>query len=114
MSENNFIACGGTGAHVMLAMVRLHVLGSPFGFFISKKDTDGNFPNLFLVDQDYNEITEDGEERTAWGKVKELIQTHPGRYNPSEKFRLPSLPSTGQPAAPLPVGAKGKGINPPE
>ena len=111
MSKNNFIACGGTGAHVLLAMVRLHVLGSPFGFFISKKDR--NFPNLFLVDQDYNEITEDGEERTAWGKVKELINTHPGRYKPSEKFCLPSLPSMGEPVAPLPVGENGDEIDPP-
>ncbi|MYC24629.1 MAG: hypothetical protein F4X56_01760, partial [Gammaproteobacteria bacterium] len=75
--NNRFIACGGTGAHVMLAMVRLHILGSPFGLFFK---TGNNLPDLFLVDQDSGDGKEQ-DKRTPWQEVKHLIKVHPGKYD---------------------------------
>jgi len=101
---NHFVACGGTGAHVMLAMVRLHILGRPFGFFCGKKGA--NFPDLFLVDQDSGLATKNGDMTTAWGEVNKLVKEHPGRHQPQKyfgvnrKLRLSKL-------TPLPVDVKG-------
>ncbi|MCY4674006.1 MAG: hypothetical protein OXD43_09640 [Bacteroidetes bacterium] len=91
---NYLIACGGTGAHVMLAMVRLHILGEPFAFFDTPVDdtSEGKFrfPNLFLVDQDDGDR---GEKNTAWQKVRNLIEAHPGRYHCQDAFGLDILPN---------------------
>ncbi len=106
MKKNSFVACGGTGAHVMLAMVRLHILGYPFGFFTNKRDGK-NFPDLFLVDQDsHQNATEEMDgtgDSTAWGEVQKLIKKHPGRYAPSEVFGFKRLPNY-KIVTPLPVG----------
>jgi len=107
MKENYFIACGGTGAHVMLAMVRLHILGSPFGLFISKGD-GRNFPDIFLIDADDAPAPKKGE-CTAWQKVKELIERHPGQYDCDEAFnnktgKLPEYSSV----KPLPLFSEGE------
>ena len=106
--ENRFIACGGTGAHVMLAMVRLHMLGYPFGFFTKKGE---NFPDLFLVDQDSGDGKEQ-EESTPWQEVKNLIKVHPGKYNLAESFGRSDLPIC-QDVSPLPVGESKDWYKPP-
>ncbi len=114
---SSFVACGGTGAHVMLAMVRLHILGYPFGFFSRKKD--GSFPDLFLVDQDNHQSAADeggkGSDEgatTAWGEVQELINKHPGRYRPEAVFGFKRLPHK-KGVTPLPVGPNRDWFNPP-
>lgn len=106
--KNCFIACGGTGAHVMLAMVRLHMLGYPFGFFEKKGKT---FPDLFLVDQDSG----DGKEQdlsTPWQEVKNLIRIHPGNHDTSKHFGRPD-PPIRQDVTPLPVGENSDWYRPP-
>ncbi len=104
--NSRFIACGGTGAHVMLAMVRLHILGYPFGFFFK----DGNkFPDLFLVDQDSG----DGKNKsTPWQEVKHLIKIHPGRYNLPKYLGRQDLPICKD-VSPLPVGKDKNWYKPP-
>ena len=97
--NNRFIACGGTGAHVMLAMVRLHMLGYPFGFFVK---AGKKFPDLFLVDQDSGDGKEQ-EESTPWQEVKNLIKNHPGKYDLAEFFGRPDQPICRD-VSPLPVG----------
>ncbi len=97
---NYFVACGGTGAHVMLAMVRLHLLGYPFGFFKDKR-----FPDLFLIDQDDGGGTRGGG-TTAWEEVKKLLEKHSGRYDPKTAFGFNGTPNT-QTVMPLPVGEDG-------
>ncbi len=106
--SNRFIACGGTGAHVMLAMVRLHILGYPFGFFFKA----GNiFPDLFLVDQDSG-FAKDPEKSTAWQEVKHLIRVHPGKYDLVEYLGRPDEPICRD-VSPLPVGEDKDWFKPP-
>jgi len=95
--KNRFIACGGTGAHVMLAMVRMHILGYPFGFFFNE---NCEFPDLFLVDQDSGDGKSD--KSTAWQEVKDLIESHPGKKYDLNKH-LGNTP-TPKDISPLPVG----------
>ena len=92
------VACGGTGAHVALAFVRLHTLGHALGFF---RGTGGplEFPSIFLVDQDAG----DGrEEKTAWQLTRQLVSDHPAAHD--------WFAATGRPeplcreVTPLPVG----------
>ena len=45
---NNLVLCGGTGAHVAVALLRLHTLGHLVGFFGIDE-----FPDLYLLDQDH-------------------------------------------------------------
>ncbi len=97
MNNNYFVGCGGTGAHVMLAMIRLHILGYPFGLFT--KNPDNKFPDLILIDQD--QTPSNG---TAWKKVIDLLKDHPGRLIPRELFRSNCLP-TYKGITPLPDGA---------
>jgi len=92
--KNYFVGCGGTGAHVMLAMVRLHILGYPFGLF--NKGDSKKFPDLILVDQDTT--TDNG---TAWAKVHDLLKKHPGRFKPRQLFASNQLP-LAQDITPLP------------
>lgn len=49
---NALVVCGGTGAHIALAMVRLHTLGHALGFFRQTQSKALQFPTLYLVDQD--------------------------------------------------------------
>ena len=106
---NRLIACGGTGAHVVLAMMRLHMLGYPLGFFRNKAtDKPVEFPDLYLVDQDSG----DGiNELTAWQAVRGLIDRHPGRYNVGALGRESVLESKS--VTPLPVGERKQWPAPP-
>ena len=104
--NNRFVACGGTGAHVMLAMVRLHILGYPFGFFYK---AGNNLPDLFLVDQDSG----DGKDKsTPWQEVKHLIKVHPGKYNLGKYLGRPDIPICKD-VSPLPVGKDKNWYKPP-
>ena len=47
--NNTLVVCGGTGAHVALALVRLHTLGQPLGFFRDADDNPLAFPTIYLV-----------------------------------------------------------------
>lgn len=49
---NTLVVCGGTGAHVALALLRLHTLGYALGFFRHPDGKPLAFPTLYLVDQD--------------------------------------------------------------
>ena len=49
MKNNTLVVCGGTGAHVALALVRLHTLGQPLGFFRDTDDKPLAFPTVYLV-----------------------------------------------------------------
>ena len=106
---NRLIACGGTGAHVVLAMMRLHMLGYPLGFFRNKATGKPvEFPDLYLVDQDSG----DGiNELTAWQAVRGLIDRHPGRYNVRALGRESVLESKS--VTPLPVGERKQWPAPP-
>ena len=76
--NNTLVVCGGTGAHVALALVRLHTLGQPLGFFRDADDNPLAFPTIYLVDQDSG----DGDrEETAWQRTRRLVASHPGRYD---------------------------------
>ena len=108
--QNYFVACGGTGAHVMLAAVRLHILGYPFGFFAPKNGT--NFPDFFLIDQDAGVVAVSDDKNTAIGEVEELLRIHPGRYSPITTFGVNRVPELSR-VTPLPVGSDGKFFAPP-
>ena len=99
--KNYFVACGGTGAHVMLAMIRLHILGYPFGLFVGQGGK--KFPDLFLVDQDDTNGVNGGKS-TAWEEVKKLLGEHPGRFKPGDLFISNRLPRH-EVVSPLPVGS---------
>ena len=107
---NYLIACGGTGAHVALAMCRLHFLGYPLGFFRdATNDELVPFPDLFLVDQDSG----DGiRERTAWQAVRALLEQHPGRYHWKKATGRENKPAI-ESVSPLPLGELREWYNPP-
>lgn len=72
---NTLIGCGGTGAHVALAFLRLHALGDPLGFFRhGGKPMD--LPALYLVDQDSGDGA-DSKEPTAWQALRRVLERHP-------------------------------------
>ena len=90
----------------MLAMVRMHLLGYPFGLFTASKNQDSSFPDLFLVDQDDGNAVEKNE-ATAWQKVKHLIDLHPGKYDCRKAFNNTSNePPKCQSVSPLFSGIK--------
>lgn len=102
---NALILCGGTGAHVGVAFLRLHTLGFALGFFRPEGPGGGRsfeFPKFYLVDQDAG----DGDERepTAWQLARRLRDRHPGRFD-----WLGTIGREGGPemenVTPLPVGA---------
>lgn len=107
--ENSLILCGGTGAHVGVALLRLHTLGYALGFF----DQGGKpfvFPKIFLVDQDSG----DGSERepTAWQLANSLVSLHPGRFDwfaASGNDEGPDLIKV----TPLPIGPNQQWFKPP-
>lgn len=107
--ENSLILCGGTGAHVGVALLRLHTLGHALGFF----DQGGkpfDFPKIFLVDQDSG----DGSDRepTAWQLANSLVHLHPGRFDwfaASGNSEGPELIKV----TPLPVGPNQQWFRPP-
>ena len=107
---NQLIVCGGTGAHVARALVRLQLIGYPLGYFCHR--TDGSplkFPDVTLVDQDSgNGINSP----TAWEEVRGLLGRHLDRpdwkhaFGRDNKLRLESV-------SPLPVGARREWFNAP-
>ncbi len=92
---NTLIGCGGTGAHVALAFVRLHALGDPLGFFQQGR-RPMDLPALYLVDQDFGDGA-DPDKATAWQKVRQALEEHPSRRNADEQ-------PPGIEVSPLPVG----------
>ena len=107
--KNSLVVCGGTGAHVALAMVRLHTLGYALGFFRSPEGKPVGFPTLYLVDQDSG----DGTHRaTAWQEVRRLIDGHPARYDWHATTGLPDPPKL-RVVTPLPIGIDKNWFDPP-
>ena len=107
--KNTLVLCGGTGAHVALALVRLHTLGNALGFF---RHTDGKplaFPTLYLVDQDSGD---GAREATAWQLVRRFVATHPGRHNWQEAIGCADPPEL-KIVTPLPIGSDRTWFNPP-
>ena len=101
MKNNTLVVCGGTGAHVALALVRLHTLGQPLGFFRDADDKPLAFPTIYLVDQDSG----DGErEATAWQLTRRLVASHPGRHDWEAAIGRSAPPELKVPVTPLPVG----------
>lgn len=108
--KNSLVVCGGTGAHVALAMLRLHTLGYAFGFFRPKgRERPLEFPTVYLVDQDSG----DGAgEATAWQKVRRVRDTHPGRLNWRSAVGGPGPPEL-KTITPLPIGRERTWFQPP-
>ncbi|HEV3458840.1 MAG TPA: hypothetical protein VHG32_19995 [Thermoanaerobaculia bacterium] len=107
--DNTLVLCGGTGAHVSVALLRLHTLGYALGFF-DLGDRPFDFPRLFLVDQDAG----DGRERaeTAWQVARGLVARHPGRYAWQAATGNPRGPEL-QEVTPLPIGPEQDWYKPP-
>ena len=98
--NNTLVVCGGTGAHVALALVRLHTLGQPLGFFRDADDSPLAFPTIYLVDQDSG----DGDrEETAWQRTRRLVALHPARHDWQAAIGRPDDPEL-KIVTPLPVG----------
>ncbi|MYN66674.1 MAG: hypothetical protein F4X11_16860 [Acidobacteria bacterium] len=76
--KNTLVVCGGTGAHVALALVRLHTLDHALGFFRQPHGKPLAFPTLYLVDQDSGD---GATETTAWQLVRRFVAAHPSRHN---------------------------------
>ena len=109
MANNTLVVCGGTGAHVALALVRLHTLGQPLGFFRDADDKPLAFPTVYLVDQDSG----DGDrEDTAWQRTRRLVASHPGRHDWRAAIGRPDAPEPKE-VTPLPVGPERGWFNPP-
>ena len=108
--KNSLVVCGGTGAHVALAMLRLHTLGHAFGFFRPKgREKPLEFPTVYLVDQDSG----DGAgEATAWQEVRRVRDTHPGRLNWRSAVGGPGPPEL-KTITPLPIGRERTWFQPP-
>lgn len=108
---NSLILCGGTGAHIAAAFLRLHTLGCGLGFF-RPGNPDGlfEFPKLYLVDQDAGD--RDDQEPTAWQLARQLIDRHPGRY---DWLGITGRQEAPQPVhvSPLPVGEDKDWYHPP-
>ena len=101
MSFDTLVACGGTGAHVSLAFVRLHLLGYALGFFETRAGgKEMEFPRLFLVDQDDGSSD---DKATAWQATRDLIEKHPAWYGWNGRIRLGQKPRPIS-ITPLPVG----------
>ena len=97
---NTLIGCGGTGAHVALAFMRLHALGDPLGFF-RHGGAPMDLPDLYLVDQDSGNGA-DADKPTAWQALRRVLEGHPSRLAGGGTARRWPRP---QAVTPLPVGA---------
>ena len=99
---NTLIGCGGTGAHVALAFMRLHALGDPLGFFRhGSKPMD--LPALYLVDQDSGDGA-DADKPTAWQTLRRVLDEHPSRPAGGDTDTGRHWPKP-RAVTPLPVGA---------
>ncbi len=107
----SLIACGGTGAHVTGAFLRLHTLAYPLGYLRNPDQTPLTFPSLYLVDQDHG----DGDgHTTAWQLAKELAHSHPGQQGWNQRETLGHLdPIRPIDLTPLPVGREHDWYSPP-
>ena len=109
---NTLVCCGGTGAHVALAFMRLHALGHPLGCFRHESTKQPlALPDIHLVDQDHADGAAPGEE-TAWQKLAQILQSHPSRHEWGDapgKRRRPRR----RVVTPLPVGPRKKWFNAP-
>ena len=103
---NVLVCCGGTGAHVGLAFMRLHALGHPLGFF---RQQNGNaqagepleLPSIYLVDQDDG----DGDQgETAWQALRRVVKNHPSRDEWGDAPGKRRGPRGLSVVTPLPVG----------
>ena len=109
MKNNTLVVCGGTGAHVALALVRLHTLGHALGFFRDADDKPLAFPTIYLVDQDFG----DGDrEATAWQLTRRLVASHPGRHDWRGAIGRSDPPEL-KIVTPLPVNRDRTWFNPP-
>ena len=86
----NLVLCGGTGAHVGVAFLRLHTLAH----FVGLLEHLPEFPQIFLLDQDAGTGIE--TEATAWDVARTLVNAHPGITH-----------RTAVEISPLPLGANG-------
>ena len=106
---NALVCCGGTGAHVALAFMRLHALGHALGFFRKANGAALDLPTIYLVDQDSG----DGEEeRTAWQEMRRILDAHPSRDQWGGRAGQTPKPAC-RVVTPLPVGADRNWFNPP-
>ncbi len=107
--DNTLVLCGGTGAHVGLALLRLHTLGYALGFF-DQQEKPFAFPQLFLVDQDAGPGRD--RQETAWQLARDLVARHPGAHDWSAAVGNPRGPELLE-VTPLPVGPKQNWYMPP-
>ncbi len=98
---NTLIGCGGTGAHVALAFMRLHALGDPLGFF-RHGSTPMDLPALYLVDQDSGDGA-DADRPTAWQTLRRVLEGHPSRPSGGDTDNGRRWPRP-RAVTPLPVG----------
>lgn len=99
---NTLIGCGGTGAHVALAFMRLHALGDPLGFF-RQGSALMDLPALYLVDQDSGDGA-DADRPTAWQALRRVLEGHPSRPRGGDTSTGRRWPRP-RAVTPLPVGA---------
>jgi hypothetical protein len=107
--DNTLVLCGGTGAHVGLALLRLHTLGYALGFF-DQQEKPFDFPRIFLVDQDAGPGRE--RQETAWQLARDLVGRHPGAHDWSASTGSAHGPELLE-VTPLPVGPRQDWFKPP-
>lgn len=107
--DNTLVLCGGTGAHVGLALLRLHTLGYALGFF-DHQGKPFDFPRIFLVDQDAGPGRE--RQETAWQLARDLVARHPGAHDWNASTGSALGPELLE-VTPLPVGPQQDWYKPP-
>lgn len=101
MAEN-LILCGGTGAHVGAAFLRLHTLGHALGYF-QTRDGAPRLPDVYILDQDDGNGTEGAE--TAHQLVRRLLDEHPARHDwVGHEVRRANHDVEAATIRPLPIG----------
>ncbi|HVT14654.1 MAG TPA: hypothetical protein VHQ90_00545 [Thermoanaerobaculia bacterium] len=109
--DNTLVLCGGTGAHVGVALLRLHTLGYALGYLDQAgQHQPFNFPKVFLVDQDAG-IGRD-HVQTAWELAHSLVSRHPGQHDWQAAVGSPRGPELVE-VTPLPIGPQQDWYKPP-